>query len=94
VREEALDITYWYAIHTKPNQEERASQNLTAWGVETFFPLLRKRCLEEHVARAVYRIKPPFRSYIFARFNASNLLHKVRRRLCGDSRLERVGRDT
>ena len=94
MREEALDITYWYAIHTKPNQEERASQNLTAWGVETFFPLLRKRCLEEHVARAVYRIKPPFRSYIFARFNASNLLHKVRRRLCGDSRLERVGRDT
>ena len=75
---EALDNTRWYAIHTKPNQEDRASQNLIAWGVETFAPLLRKRCFGEHVARAVYRIEPLFRSYIFARFNAANMLHKVR----------------
>ena len=82
MREEALDITCWYAIHTKPNQEERASQNLIAWGVETFLPLLRKRSFEEHVARAVYRIEPLFRSYIFARCNASNMLYKVGRCLC------------
>lgn len=78
MREEILDNARWYAIHTKPNQEERASQNLLAWGVETFVPLLRKRCFEEHLARAVYRIEPLFRSYIFARFNASKMLHKVR----------------
>lgn len=77
-REEALDNTRWYAIRTKPNQEDRACQNLIAWGVETFAPLLRKRCFGEYVASAVYRIEPLFRSYIFARFNAGNMLHKVR----------------
>ena len=76
--EEALNNTRWYAIHTKPNQEDRVSQNLIAWGVETFAPLLRKRCFGKQVARAVYRIEPLFRSYIFARFNAANMLHKVR----------------
>lgn len=76
--EKALGNTRWYAIHTKPNQEDRASQNLIAWGVETFAPLLRKRCFGKHVARAAYRIEPLFRSYIFARFNAANMLHKVR----------------
>ena len=78
MQEESLDIIRWYAIHTKPNQEERASQNLMAWGVETFLPLLRKRCFEEHVARVVYRIEPLFRGYLFARFNAFTMLHKVR----------------
>lgn len=77
-REEALDNTRWYAIRTKPNQEDRACENLTAWRVETFAPLLRKRCFGEYVARAVYRTEPLFRSYIFARFNAGDLLHKVR----------------
>jgi transcription antitermination factor NusG len=76
--EEALDSTLWYAIRTKPNQEDRACQNLIAWRVETFAPLLRKRCFGEDVAGAVYRVEPLFRSYIFARFNAGDMLHKVR----------------
>jgi transcription elongation factor/antiterminator RfaH len=77
-REDALNNTRWYAIRTKPNQEVRAGENLIAWGVKTFVPLLRKRCFREYVARATYRIEPLFRSYIFARFNAGDMLHKVR----------------
>lgn len=77
-REEVLDNTRWYAIRTRPNQENRAGENLIAWGVETFVPRLRKRCFGEYVARAVYRIEPLFRSYIFARFKAGDMLHKVR----------------
>lgn len=76
--EEALDNTRWYAIRTKPNQEDRACQNLIAWHVETFAPLLRKRCFGEYVAGAVYRVEPLFRSYIFARFHVGDMLHKVR----------------
>lgn len=77
-REEVLENTRWYATRTKPNQEVRACENLIAWGVETFAPRLRKRCFGEYVARAVYRSEPLFRSYIFARFNAADMLHKVR----------------
>jgi transcription elongation factor/antiterminator RfaH len=76
--EESFDIPLWYAIHTKPKQEKRACENLSAWGVETFAPLLRKRYIRPFVARPVYRDEPLFRSYIFARFDAGDMLHKVR----------------
>lgn len=77
-REESCDIPLWYAIHTKPKQENRACENLMAWGVETFAPLLRKRCIKPFTARVVYCNEPLFTSYIFARFNAGDMLHKVR----------------
>ena len=37
-RETVTDIPSWYAIHTHPKQENRAEENLKAWGMETFFP--------------------------------------------------------
>jgi transcriptional antiterminator RfaH len=68
------DEPRWYVIHTKPKQESRADYNLRAWQVETFFPLLKER---SRGSRASYLVKPLFSRYLFARFRASDLLHKV-----------------
>ncbi|MDT5269200.1 MAG: transcriptional antiterminator RfaH [Acidobacteriota bacterium] len=68
------DEPRWYVIHTKPKQESRADYNLRAWQVETFFPLLKER---SRGGRSTYVVKPLFSRYLFARFRASELLHKV-----------------
>lgn len=66
----------WYAIHTRPNQESRATENLKAWMVETFSPKIKVR-------RSAQPRRTPgitshlYPSYIFARFNAANLIHKI-----------------
>ena len=66
----------WYAIHTKPKQEGRAHSNLRARGVETFTPRVGERRYTPagHVKN---EIKPLFPQYIFARFDASRMLHQV-----------------
>jgi transcriptional antiterminator RfaH len=68
----------WYAIHTHPKQEERAESNLKAWLVETFSPRYRQRRYNQYTSQPSQLIKPLFPRYIFARFVASELLHKVR----------------
>jgi transcriptional antiterminator RfaH len=67
----------WYVIHTKHREEERANSNLQAWGVETFNPRIKERCFNKFTAKPFYMNKPLFTRYIFARFNAKALLHKV-----------------
>ncbi len=67
----------WYAIHTKPRQEDRAESNLRAWVVETFAPKIRERNYNTYTGKAIFVTKPLFSRYIFARFKASELLHKV-----------------
>ncbi len=72
----------WYAVHTKPRQEERAEQNLRTLNVdmlnvETFSPKLRERRFDSTLNRPVQVVKPVFPSYIFARFDAGAMLHKV-----------------
>ena len=32
------DSPLWYAVYTKPKEEERAESNLRAWGVKTLMP--------------------------------------------------------
>lgn len=74
---ELWDGVRWYAINTKPRQEERAESNLNAWQVETFVPRIRKR-RRGHVAGEVrYATKILFPRYIFARFDANVMLHKI-----------------
>jgi transcriptional antiterminator RfaH len=75
--ETADDILRWYVIQTQPKQEQRAESNLRAWMVETFFPKLKESRYNPYVSKPTYTIKPLFPSYIFARFRASQLLHKV-----------------
>lgn len=71
------NLSCWYAIHTKPRQEDRADSNLRAWRVETFAPKIRERNYNTYTGKATFVTKPLFPRYIFARFMASNLLHKV-----------------
>ncbi len=65
----------WYAIRTKPREEDRADFNLQAWQVQTFAPKLRELCASDFGKR--YVSKPLFSSYIFARFDAGTQLHKI-----------------
>jgi transcription elongation factor/antiterminator RfaH len=67
----------WYALHTHRLQEERASENLNAWGVETFSPKYRERRPNPYTGRPVYFTRPLFPRYIFARFDAGRSLRKV-----------------
>jgi transcriptional antiterminator RfaH len=60
----------WYAVYTKPHEEQRAESNLRAWGVETFAPQVR----EGGEGR---RVRPLFSRYVFARFEAERQLQKV-----------------
>ena len=69
---------FWYVIRTKPHQEERADSNLRAWGIETFSPWLRARHYNSLSRGLTYSIKPLFPRYIFARFNAELMYHKIR----------------
>jgi transcriptional antiterminator RfaH len=63
----------WYVVRTKSRQERRAESNLRAWGIETLLPWLSepRHTLTVHVT-------PLFPTYLFARFDASVLLSKVR----------------
>jgi len=75
--EKAFDVPRWYAIRTHPQQEERANSNLQAWGVETFSPRVRERRRNQFTGALTFIGRPLFHRYIFARFDASRLLHKV-----------------
>jgi len=68
----------WYVIQTKPKQENRAESNLNAWGVETFAPRVRKSRKHSDAGGTTYSTKPLFPRYIFARFQVSSLLHKIK----------------
>lgn len=59
----------WYAIRTKPRQEDRAVENLTYWGIATLAPKLKGNngLRDSHL----------FPGYIFARFNGTEMLHNV-----------------
>ena len=68
----------WYVVHTHPRQEERAAQNLRAHRVETFAPHFQERRCNEYTGKPTYLAKPLFPRYIFVRFQAEDLFHKVR----------------
>lgn len=72
------DPLSWYVVHTRPKQEDRASDNLTAWGVETLTPRLRVKKYNEFTGRLTQVIKPFFPGYIFARFKFNELYHRIR----------------
>lgn len=73
--EELNQASHWYAIRTKPKQEDRASANLRAWQVQTFTPKLKERQTSGFGGQ--YVSKPLFSRYIFAHFDASRFLHQI-----------------
>lgn len=68
----------WYVIHTNPRQEHRAYENLAAWRVETFLPKVQEFRHNPYTGKTTYIVKPFFPRYIFARFCAGDLFHKIR----------------
>jgi len=75
--EREQDIPRWYVVHTNPKQEERANNNLRAWGVETLNPRLRTRRYNQFTGAPSYISQPLFPRYIFAKFNAGRQLPKI-----------------
>lgn len=70
-------VAAWYAVHTRPNQESRATENLRAWQVETFSPRIKTRRANQISGVTTYVTNHLYPSYIFARFDASTSLHKI-----------------
>ena len=75
--ERAVDAPSWYVIQTKPKQEARADSNLTAWDVETFNPKIKEWRCNRLTGKSTLMVVSMFTNYIFARFQADTLLHKV-----------------
>jgi transcriptional antiterminator RfaH len=69
------DQAQWYAVRTKPNEEDRADMNLRAWRVETFAPKAKELCTSGYGGR--YVVKHLFAGYIFARFDVEMQLHQI-----------------
>jgi len=67
----SFQTTQWYAIHTKPRQEDRASTNLATLGIEILAPRI-------PVKKMNPGFEPLFPGYIFARFSIDHMLKKVR----------------
>jgi transcriptional antiterminator RfaH len=74
---EIEEAFHWYVLRTNPRQEDRATDNLRAWGVETLNPKFRQNSIHDH-SRPGHFIKCLFPRYIFARFRANSMLHKIR----------------
>jgi transcriptional antiterminator RfaH len=68
--------TNWFAVQTKPNQEQLAVTAVSRLDVEVFFP----RIKQEYSAGGTRRVatKPLFRGYFFARLCPFVLLDAVR----------------
>ncbi len=66
----------WYAVHTKPRQENVAQTSLEREGLTTFFPKLRRRRTIRRVRKWV--INPLFPGYLFARFDADRQARLVK----------------
>src|SRR4030095_187859 len=76
--ERLLERSQWYVVYTNLKQEERANENLRAWGVETLHAKLRTRRYNEFTGAPTYITQPLFPRYLFAKFNAREQLCKVR----------------
>ncbi|HKX28947.1 MAG TPA: transcription termination/antitermination NusG family protein [Blastocatellia bacterium] len=72
------DRTCWYVIHTHPRQEDRAGQNLRTLNIHSLTPKYREQYLHKLTGELCYQIKHLFPGYIFARFDPTQLYHKVR----------------
>jgi transcriptional antiterminator RfaH len=69
--------TSWYAIRTRPKQESRAENNLSAWKVEVFYPKVQERRRHPYLGTPMYVTKALFPGYLFVRFDADRLLQKI-----------------
>jgi transcriptional antiterminator RfaH len=80
---------HWYAIHSKPRQEERALENLQRQGFEAWLPML----TVEKVLRSklVQVIEPMFSRYLFIRLDTEQTNWSPIRSTLGVSKLVSFG---
>ncbi len=72
-----MNAERWYVLYTKAQQEDRAEKNLTAWGIETFYPKIKKKQFNQFTGKAIDFSRPLFPRYLFAKFDAERILHKI-----------------
>jgi transcriptional antiterminator RfaH len=60
---------HWYAINTKPHQEDVAEANVRRLGIETFCPRLKEERLVRQKKHTC--LSPLFTGYLFARFEVT-----------------------
>ena len=68
----------WYLLQTHPRQEDRAEGNLKSFGIETLAPRFEDRRRNFYTGAATCQVKPLFPGYLFAKFRANDLYHKIR----------------
>jgi transcriptional antiterminator RfaH len=68
---------HWYAIHTYPQQEERADANLKTLKIDTFAPRLKESHFHRYTGKQFYKTQPLFPRYIFGRFSCAAMQSKV-----------------
>ena len=68
---------HWYAVHTRPKQEDRAARNLREQDIEVFAPLLCTPRRAGSAGRARDAVLPLFAGYLFARFDPDVSLASV-----------------
>ena len=75
----------WYAVYTKPKEEERAESNLRAWGIKTLMPKFKELEYSRGSRKPRTAVKNLFPRYLFAHFNCEASLHDVNytRGVCG-----------
>ena len=72
-----MNAVGWYVLYTKAQEEDRAEKNLTAWGIETFYPKIKKKQFNQFTGKAIEFSRPLFPRYLFARFDIEKTLHKI-----------------
>ena len=76
-RQRAWNDLCWYLVQTHPRQEGRAEGNLKSFGIETLAPMFKDRRHNFYTGELALRAMPLFPSYIFAKFIANDMYHKV-----------------
>lgn len=66
----------WYAIYTKPRQEDKVEEILARASFEVFNPKLRKKRLVR--GKNEYVIKPLFPNYLFAKLDPVRQYHMIK----------------
>lgn len=80
----------WYLVHTRPQQERIALENIERQGYGAFLPLM-SSCKRRYGGRLVTAIEPMFPRYLFVRLNTTTDNWRPIHSTLGVSRLVRFG---
>ena len=69
-------MKYWFAVNTKPRNEDRAASNLAGGGIEAFAPKLKLRKYKD--GRLAEVVEQMFPNYIFVKFHPVDEFHLVK----------------